>query len=179
MTILHETSTWNVESTLTRYFTDALADIVRPPQLPGYEIVVNSPETPITASVTPCFSFRNIPAGTRYPFQGNAVGDGKKGGRSLSIFEVSGWTSRKELVNSQLVWAAQLAIMQSMVEVVVTTANNGIQVLDYSGNPNIAVETPYLIRLIELEVVDTAPDPNPSLVRRRMLVSYSWTQRAN
>jgi hypothetical protein len=170
MPTLHGTNTWNVEATITQYFIDELAAIARPPQLPSYTTIVNLPEQAI---VTPAFSYANLPAGTRYLYMGNNVGDGLKGGKSFGILEVSAWVSR-----GAANWSAQLKIMQAMIEQVAVKANNGIVVKDYASNLSAPVTLPFLIRIIELEVVATAPDANPDLGRRRCLISFSWIHRA-
>lgn len=169
MPTLHVANTWNVKASIIRYFIDELALITPPTVLGTYTTPIDEPEEPITP---PAISFYNIPAGTRYLYQGNRVSSTEKGARSYAILDVSAWAAR-----SNTSFAAQLDVMQAMVEQVAIAANNGIPVYDYAANPTMPPLYPYLIRIIETEVVQTVPDSNPDLERRRILVSYSWTQR--
>lgn len=173
MTILHESSTYNVEATITRYFTDELAALTKPALLPSYTVIVLAPETPITTTNTPAFSMVHIPAGDRSLWQGSRA-DNVKGRKALAIFEISAWTTR-----SQRNWNAQLSLMESMVQQVNIQANNGIRIRDYQSSPSNPTEVPYIVRTDDMEVVATVQDPNPDLQRRRMLISYSWVVRAN
>lgn len=171
MPILHATNTRNVKASIIRYFRDELELISRPAILPSYSTPIDRPETGIA---TPAITFDNIPAGTRYPWMGNRVSDSEKGGRSFAILDASCWASR-----GNINWAAQLDVMQSMIENVALKANNGISVRDYTTDASNPVTQPYLIRIIEVETVQTVRDSNPDIERRRILVSYSWIHRAS
>ena len=172
MPVLHYTSTWNIEATINRHFRDILPTITRPSYLATMPTIVeNMPETTIVA---PAFSFVHIPAGSRQLWHGNRVSDTEKGVKSLAIFEVSCWVSRKLSTS----WNVQLRVMQGMVEYVYMTANDGLQVRDYAGSPTVAAHTPYLVRLQDLEWVATVPDANPDYERRRGLISYHWIHRS-
>lgn len=169
MATLHVANPYNIKYSIINYFIDQLAAITPPAILGSYTTPVDEPEAPITP---PAISFFNIPAGSRYLYQGNRVSSTEKGARSFGILDASAWAAREAIQ-----WSAQLDIMQAMVEQVAIDANNGIAVYDFAASPTMPPLYPYLIRIIETEVVQTAPDPNPDLERRRILVSYFWTQR--
>lgn len=172
MPLLHGTNTWNVESTIERHFRDELATIQLPPFLPSYSVVQNEPETNIE---TPSFSFHHIPAGIRPLWMGDKVGDNESGMKSLAIFEISAWVSRGKSTH----WNKQLKYLHSMVEHVFKNTRTGIQVRDFASSTTNPVHLPYLIRFIELEIVQTLPDENTDIERRRILIAYNWVNRAS
>jgi len=170
MTTMDSAGIFNAEATLNAWLVAALAALTRPAWLPAMPaMILTQPET---IAVLPAFSVHHTPVNTYDLWQGRAVGDGKRGVRYVANMEVNAWASR-----SNRNWQAQLRTMQDMVATVYTKTK-GVEIKNYATNQSSPTETGYLIRLVQLTGVSTAPDPNPDIVRARMLIRYAFVYRS-
>lgn len=180
MTTLHVTATPNIESSLNAHFAEHLGAIETPSYLAPLRInsqtvrvVLDMPEVTLA---TPCFSFFHIGGGVSTVYQGSLETQDTTVGRAYGQIDISAWVKRDDLINNQRVWMAQLRYMQEMVNQVFLTWPN-VPVKNYMNTPDYPLDTEYLVRLQNFSVVQTAPDPNPALERRRMLIAYWWHSR--
>lgn len=172
---MHATNTSNVEATLNAHFRAALNAI----SLPSYfssTITVTQNWSEIEA-VLPCFSFHHLPVTKVDRWQGRNSGvEGVSAVRSHALMEVSAWVSRDQKVSGQDVWQARLRWMQSMIEEVYIQAKS-IVIKDFTA-PAAPVATLFIIRTSDLAPIQTAPDQNPAIERRKFQMSYNWELRA-
>lgn len=172
MTVLHETSTLNVESSLSDYFVTALTALTRPTWLSAMPTIIHN--MPEGVAAFPSFSFWHIPAGIVEQYMGRIAERGVKASRKLGILEISCWVNRK-----QTNWMSQLRTMQSMVETAHQDSGGGVIIKDYQSNQSMPNNTVYRVTLIDLDIVNVAKDPNPDVERRRCLVNYTWNMRSS
>jgi len=170
-TTIAQTSTYNVETSLNAWLRTQLTAVTRPawfPALPG--IITDTPEK---APSLPAFSIFHIPVDSRGDWQGRIVSSaGGKGLWNRGIMEVDAWVTR---ANKN--WLAQLRTMEDMVMTVLANTTE-VAISDYAANQSSPSTTSYLVRLRDTRAVATAPDPNPDIERRRMLVTYEWVYRS-
>ena|SRR3990167_8804370 len=169
MTTLHATNTYNIETTLNKWFKDQLDAITKPSVLASFTHVFNLPETPLVA---PCFSYAHLPISTRKLWQGDQTGGLVRGARTASLLDLSCWVSRKAVA-----WNAQLTFMRGMVEQVFASERT-LQVSDYTTNVASPSAVQYKIDLRSCESPAVQPDLNPDIMRSRFLIRYEWTVRS-
>jgi hypothetical protein len=172
MTTIAQTSVYNVEATLNAWMRAGLTAVTRPSWLtPLPAIVTHVPEA---AASLPAFSLTHIPVSMDVDWQGNVVGStaSSKGAANTQIMEVSAWVTR-----ASKQWLAQIRTMQDMVMTVLVNAAS-VVVKDYAADQDNPADTAYLVRLRDARIAATAPDPNPDIERRRILVTYEWIYRS-
>lgn len=171
MTTLSAANGFNASSSLGQWLADGLAGLPLPsfiPELPP--VILNAGD--IQAQI-PCFAVYFIPVGLSFPFVGKVVGAAQRGGQSLDIMEVSLYVT-KEDVN----YVALQRVMGDMVKTLVA-GSPSVNVLDYWTDPFSPPATEYRLNLGEVTEITPEPDTdNPSIVRQRILIEYSYTYRA-
>jgi hypothetical protein len=171
MTTVHVTNTYNVEASINAYFKAAFTAMTRPSflsTLPSF--AENTPETPASL---PTFSFVHLPAGSMDIYQGRKAEPGAKAVRGLGILDIGAWVSRKNTS-----WNAQLRFMQSMIDTAYMDSGGGVIIRDYTVTPQTPTVSSYRAVFNDLDVVIVADDPNPDVMRRRVLVKYQWDVRS-
>ena len=168
MTALHATNTYNVETTIAKWWYDQLTAITLPSIIPSVNYVFNMPETGITP---PAVSVFHLPISTKKRWQGDTTGAGR-GARAANLLDVSVWVSRKVVG-----WNAQLGFLQAMVNQVYASAST-IQISDYTTDVNNPASVQYKIDVRDGEWVAVQHDPNPDIERSRFLFRYEWTVRS-
>ena len=180
MALLHETTVFNVKTTLNRWFVEKISEI----ELPFYfgtntftatnGIVFNWPEKTI---VTPTFSLHHMPVNHRRRYQGDVAQDGLRAVQKGALLEINAWVSRDDKYNGQDYWDARLQYMQGMVEQLHVQYPR-IVIRNFLNDPAYPAATEYLISLGDLDTPTVGPDANPSIRRSRSLIRYDWTLRA-
>lgn len=165
---VNATISFNVEASMNQWLRDTLLLITLPSWMPTVSVVFAVPET---SAAMPCISAHHRGVSQALRWQGGEVG-GARGRRAAALMDVSVWASR-----SSTNWLAQQAYMMGMVETTVT-GTASVPIYDFVSVPSVPVLTDYKIDLGSMDVVDTAPDPNPDVERRRILVRYDWTVRS-
>lgn len=172
---MHVTNTSNVEATLNGHFRTALSNISLPSYFSG-SITFTQNWSEIEA-VLPCFSVHHLPIAHIDKWQGRAENATTSAVRSHALMEISAWVTRDQKMSGQDVWQARLRWMQSMIEEVYIQSKSVI-IKDYTV-PAVPVASAYLIRLNDMNIVQTAPDKNPAIERRKVQISYTWELRAS
>jgi len=170
MTTIAQTSVFNVQASLNAWLRGELAGISKPSWLPAYTLTTSNPEA---AASMPAFSVNHIPVAADDRWQGRAVGGTSKGLHGRGIMEINVWVSR-----SARNW---LAMKRTMTDMVLTAAGRTTAVVidDHAANLNSPAATSYLVRIGDVQPVETAADPNVDVERQRILVDYEWTYRSN
>lgn len=174
MTTMHVTSVYNVEPSITTAFQTALNAITLPAWLSQPAIVFDWPE--ITAS-TPCFSIIHMTPSMSDTHQGRGDGAGNSTVAASGIMEISAWVSRDQKYNGQDIWVTRLRFMESMI----ASAYASLPVVvikDYATSPSSPNNVAFRVVMRNLNFMQTASDPNPSIMRKRALITYNWNLRA-
>lgn len=168
MTTIRAASNFNVEASLNASFNAVLATFSYPTWLTQPPIAWDMPhETP----TLPCFSIHHIGV--------SSDNDGHDGTyavtRDTALMEINCWATRTNNAN----WSAQLRTMTDIVKTWRALNRGGVIVKDYAASQSAPQNTSYLVRFVEdARVVDTQPDTNPAIERRRVLIPYVWHFRA-
>lgn len=165
MTTLQPTSSFNIRATLNASFAAAIPAFTLPSWFgtaPVIRLISAEDEPPM-----PSFSVAHFDVESADLYQGRQ-GRAANTTRNSALMEVSAWATRQDPD-----WTGQLAIMADCVHHWHNT-NATLKVKDYLTDPSTPTDTTYLIRLAGLKTVETAPDPNPDIERRRLLISYWW-----
>lgn len=172
---MHETNTSNVEATLNAHFRTALGSISVPSYFSSSITIVQNwiqKETTL-----PCFSIHHIPLRRSDKWQGRVEKNGVRVVRARGLLEINAWVTSDQRVSGQETWQAELRYMQSMVEQAYAVSNTVI-IKDYT-TPASPTATSYRVRLGDLDVIQTADDPNPAIKRRKIQIGYEWELRAD
>ena len=170
MPFTHDTGEFNIRGSLMAWL-DAGLQTNKPDSIASVRLNYDHPEQPLAPpewSVYFLGSF-NDPA----PFGGANVGDGKTGGRRYGLLEVDCWASRNNTA-----WRKQLAQMgDSVTKTYHAAASNGVRVYDFYTSETTPSALAYRIVLDGIEEREVAPDPNPDIERRRLLIHFNWIER--
>lgn len=177
MPTVQQTSTFNVIATINKSLETAVSGFSLPAWLPTRPTVAfDWNDAALTA---PSFATIDIPVIDSNEYQGMHVGSGKRGYKSLNIFEVSCWVSQNNITENtpNVSWQAQLRTMSDWVS---TWAGDTKQliILDYAANQSTPSNTEYLITFGDVAPLVHQPDSvNPALIRKRILIDYWYIKR--
>lgn len=176
MTTLHVTNDFNVEASINAAIQTALAAVTLPAWLTfaSNSVVVDWPE--ITEN-TPCFSIAHFDNTSSDNYQGRGDGAGNRAVRENGLMEVSAWVSRDQKYLGQDIWVARIRYMESMIKSVFIAAPT-VLIKDYYTSLTAPALTGYKVNMGVPGFVQTRPDPNPAMMRRKAVVSYWWDLRA-
>lgn len=168
MAIVHPSSVFNVRATINQWFQTTVNTFTLPSWASAFTYVFTMPEQGISV---PCYSLFHIDVSQTREYQGNHASETEYGQVATALLEVSAWVSR-----SDPNWLAQLGLMESLARAAVGTSQ-GIVIQNYLTVPGTPTATTFKIDLGEFETLETSPDPNPDIVRKRMLMRYNWVYR--
>lgn len=175
MTFSHTTGQYNVLGTLYAWLQGALTGN-KPPLLSSVTLVVENPQDPMGNATLPCYSVHYLGADTGpSPYQGGRVDDGS-GEQKFGIVEVNAWATRRDAN-----WRAQLVQMQdALTKAVVSLRSTGSALIikDFYTNAAAPSNVSYRIVIDRVEARTPPYDQNPDIERRRMLLYFSWIERA-
>lgn len=168
---MHVTNVSNVEATLNAHFRTALNAISAPSYFTG--AITFTQNWSEIAAILPCYSVHHLPIASVDMWQGRGGGiDGQNAVRSHGLMEISAWVSRDQKMSGQDVWQARLRWMQAAVTEVYAKAPR-IVIKDYT-TPASPAATLFTIRTGNLSIIQTAPDTNPAIERRKLQIGYQW-----
>ena len=167
MATLHPTSTYNVETSLNTWLQTELATYTGPPAIPTTALTLTVPEAGINP---PAFSLIHIPIGRNDRFQGRHGTAGENIMVAHAMMDVSVWVSR-----TAVTWQQDLMIMDAVVNQI-AAANPTVNISSYAtaASPSATI---FRVLLGEVQTVQTVPDPNLDIERRRILITYDWHLR--
>jgi hypothetical protein len=173
MAFSHTYGIYNVEGTLVAWLAGQLA-ANKPTGVTTALLNLNHPEQPLAPPEWSVHFLGYDPDVSG--IQGGHVGGGDVGGRLFGIMEVNCWVSRKTDA-----WRKTLNQMQDAVLKAVTVlreTGGGVVLRDFYTSENTPSALTAIVHIERAEVVTTAPDPNPDIERRRILIYFNWVERA-
>lgn len=131
------------------------------------------PEQPL---VFPSFAVTHIGAEEMpgMTFEGDRADGSNKGIQRFGMSEINCWVTSKD----NFTWMRDLRVMRDMVFRLFQT-NRAIQLYDLT-TPASPVALNSIVRLLAgrgIREVVIGQDPNPALKRKRILLTYQWTER--
>lgn len=170
----------NVEGSLNRYFRVQITAAGLPTWITGVTAYFDFPDHPITAF--PCFTITHFGHSDSPIAQGNIVQGSPSavtGRRNDGMLEVSCWVNTRNSGggrnNSAMI---QLRSMRDMVKRCFISAQTyGVAILDVYGATAAPTSISALVRMGAVEEAAVDRDPNPSVLRKRLLIDYWWVER--
>jgi len=175
MAFTHDTGLYNVSASLFTWLNEQIA-ANKPPTVNTVKIVTEWPIDPVD---TPCWSFHMLgvnPSPSQY--QGGNVGGGLHGDMKHGIAEISCWVTRSD---SNTGWRKQLRQMCDTVTKAIASlraSGSAIIIKDFYTSDTAPQDTAYKLVIERVEMRMPPVDPNPAIVRRRILVYFTWVERA-
>ena len=169
-----DTGLYNVQSTLFAWMYSQLL-VFKPSLISTVQFVIEWPEEKI---VTPLWSMIILGVDSGPGFQGSHVGSGQHGDMRFGIAQVDCWVSRDPYTNPS--WVAQLAQMQDTVTKAVHTlqaTGSGLIIKDFYTDAQAPSNTNYRLTITGVERRQPPVDPNPSIERKRILLTFQWVER--
>lgn len=160
---------YNAAGSLNKFIKDNLNTTVPAWKSGAFAINYNFPDVPLAM---PCFSVTHLGGFEAGATQGNLLDSANVGQWVRRLAEVSAWVDAKDNAN----WARDLMTMRDMV-VKLFSANRQIPIYNVYGSTSSPTATGFILRIIGVEDAEAAPDPNPNVKRRRLLVTYEYGQR--
>ena len=168
----HIGAAYNVYGSFNEFFRTRITSFGLPAWMPSAVVNYDYPRRPLTY---PSFSVTHLGATPFEIAEGNRLDDGFIGVRQVGLAQIDVWDS---ITRDPANYKRNVAQMRDMVARVFATGA-AIEIRDiYSATANPSA-TNALIRARPAETTQTPPDPNPDIVRIRMLVGYNWLERVS
>ncbi len=130
------------------------------------------PNKPLTF---PSFSITHQGSDVKTEFQGRNLNNGWRGAERMGYAEINCWISYDRASGDHM---AQMRQMRDMAARVFATGA-AIAILDVNGNPTgNPTGNGTIVRVQPIRDVPVPQDPNPDVMRRRLMVNYFWMERA-
>ena len=173
MPFTHDTGVYNVQSSLTAWLQTQLTANV-PPATGALTLNLNYPDQPL---VPPTVSVTFL-GGDADPmtYHGGVVGATLRGGRRWGLMSIDCWVS-----TTHSDWRAELMQMQdSITKAFMTLLATGgsIPIYDFYTSSAAPATVAYRVFIGWVRESETAPDPNPAIKRKHLMVQYNWIERA-
>lgn len=167
----HPGAAYNVEGTINKFILDNITAQGLPTWMASSVVNFDYPDTPLTY---PSFSVTHLAQIGTAIAQGNQLDPGFKGRRKDGIVEVNCWESKERGHPGHNQHVKQMADMVSRV----FATGASTQILDVYGSTANPTSNGTLVRMGGAEPVTTPRDPNPDVLRIRILIGYNWLERA-
>lgn len=171
---IHPANVANARYTIKRWVVEAVADYDWPSYLDAVRVIMDMPETEANL---PAISISHLQFITSDNYQGRNAENGVMAVKATDTAEIGLWASRSALWNGAECWMLQLEHMQSFM-MSLYTANPTLQLWDVSTDYNNPVSVPYKLNFRSLNAVQAAADPNPDVMRIRLLLTYNFNMRS-
>ena len=167
----HPGALYNVLGSFNDYFRKQVTANGLPAFMPSSVVNTDWPQKPLTF---PSFSVIHLGAEPREVAQGRNLDPGWRGAERIGLAEISVWESYARASGNH---AANLRILRDMAARVFVTGA-GINILDIYGTTASPTSNGTIIRAGPVRDAPAPPDPNPDVMRLRLLVEYRWLERA-
>ena len=167
-----DTGLYNVQSTLFAWLYEQLIAF-KSPSVASVTAVIEWPQGKI---ITPSWSMIILGVDSGGGYEGSNVGGGQHGDMRFGMMQVDCWVARDE----NATWVKQLAQMQDAVTKAVHTVQakgSGLVIKDWYTNGQTPADTAYRLTITGIERRQPPVDPNPSIERKRILLTFQWVER--
>ena len=168
----HYGAAYNVEGSFNNFFRRNLTGAGLPTWMSSAVINYDYPRKPLTF---PSFSVTHIGATPFAIAEGNVLDAGYRGVRQVGLAEIDAWES---ITRDPTGYQRNIRQMRDMVARIFATGA-AIDILDVYGTTASPTAIGALIRARPAETIEAPPDPNPDIVRIRMLITYNWLERVS
>ena len=165
-------SEYNVIGSFNDFFETQLTAKGTPAFMASAVINYDFPVKPLTF---PSFSVTHLGAEQSQTFQGRGVDNGWRGDEKVGIAEIDCWESYNRASGNHI---RNIRVMRDMVSRVFATGA-AFQILDVYGSTASPTGNGTLIRCETVTNQSVTPDPNPDIIRSRLLVNYRWLERVS
>lgn len=162
----------NVEGSFNNFFETQLTAKGLPTFMASAVVNYDYPVKPLTF---PSFSVVHLGAEQGQTFQGHAVDGGWRGDEKVGLAQIDCWESYNRASGNHIY---NIRVMRDMAARVFATGA-AINILDVYGSPNAPTANGTIMRCDSVTHQPAPPDPNPDIVRARLLVTYKWIERVS
>lgn len=162
----------NVEGSFNTFFNTQLTGKGLPAFMPSAVVNANWPQQPLTY---PSFSIVHMGSEAVEPTEGRHLDPGFQGQKRMGLAEISCWESYQRASGNHV---ANMLIMRDMAARVFATGAY-MPILDVYGTTVNPTGNGTIIRANPVNEVVVEQDPNPDVLRKRLLVQYSWYERVS
>lgn len=167
----HPGAAFNVEGSFNNFFATQLTAQGLPGWMPSAVVNYDYPNRPLTY---PSWSVTHLGALPVEVAQGRHLDEGWRGARQNGLVEVNCWESEQRASGQAYLHIRQMRDMAARV----FATGAAIAILDIYGSTANPTGNGTIIRAMPVEDGVMPTDPNPDVIRRRLLVRYNWLERA-
>ena len=160
----------NVEGSFNDFFIKQITAKGLPAFIPSSVVNTDYPVVPLTY---PSFSIIHLGSTPQQIAEGQNLDDGWRGVRQNGLAEIDCWESYQRASGNHIY---NIRIMRDMAARVFATGA-AIPILDVYGSTAAPTSNGTIIRAMAAQSFPVAPDPNPDVVRARLVVEYNWLER--
>ena|SRR3990167_11487541 len=166
----HPGAHYNVRGSFNSYFQDRLTALGLPDWMPSAVIHFDYPRRPLTF---PSFSVTHLDATPVEVAQGRHLDPGWRGAKRVGTIEINVWESEERASGAHDRNAQQMADMVARV----FATGAVVPILDVYGSTASPTSNGTIARARPATLAPFAADPNPDVVRLRLLVNIDWLER--
>ncbi len=165
-------SFYNVAGSFNDFFEKQVTAKGLPAWMTSAIVNFDYPQIPL---IFPSFSVTHLGHAPREVAQGRNLDEGWRGAEQVGLAEISCWES---YARASGLHVRNLQQMRDMAARVFATGA-GISILDVYGSTASPTSNGTIIRADPAQAAPAAADPNPDVLRMRLLVKYSWLERTS
>ena len=167
----HPGSEYNVIGSFNDFFATQITAKGLPGFMPSAVINFDFPQSPLTF---PSFNVTHLGAEAGIPTQGYHLDDGWRGIERIGLAEINVWESYSRAAGAH--WR-NVRIMRDMAARVFATGA-AVAILDVYGTTGNPTGNGTILRAMPVTDSPLPNEPNPDIIRARMICEYRWFERA-
>jgi hypothetical protein len=166
----HPGAAYNVIGSFNDYFEREITAKGAPAWLPSAVVNYDWPQQPLTF---PSWSVTHLGTETREVAQGRHLDPGWRGAEQIGLAEISCWESYQRAPG--VAWRNLRTLRDMAARMFATGA--AVPILDVYGTTGTPTGNGTILRAGPVREAPLGPDPNPDVLRVRLLVTYNYLER--
>ena len=169
---------FNVEGSFNNFFQTQLTakgtpDFMTASQAAPFPTALVNFEYPQQPLTYPTFSVTHLGNEPLQEVQGRNLDNGFRGAQRIGLAQIDCWESYSRASGNHMMNLQQMRDMAARV----FATGAAIPVLDIYGTTASPTANGQIIRALPVREMSVGQDPNPDVLRKRLLVSFTWWER--